>query len=125
MERWLFLYKEPRKKIEKWAYLLRDNFGDYWQFSKFIPYVTAREPMKESYSLENCFKQRGKLETQKLVIGQVFFNKPQIRAVFENKNIFADFIVENTLENYVMADSLFLPLFGFKIENYPYQRTIG
>lgn len=124
MERWLFLEKESREKIENLAYALNEAFENQWDFSQFVQHKTARQPMEKSYSLKDCFMQGGKLRDQKLVVGQVFLRKPMIRMAFLNQDIWADFMVEDTPKNYVRADSLFLPIFGYKLEDYPHQQQI-
>lgn len=121
---WLFLDKEPRKKIEAFSYALEKYFLDSWDLSRYVPDKIARQPVKKSYSLEDCFKSKGQLQDQKLIVGQKFLEKPVIRMAFLNKDIWADFTIENTNENYIQVDSLFLPVFGYKIENYPYQQQL-
>jgi len=122
MEKWLFLHNESRKKIMDFAYSLDTLFPGSWEFSRFVPHKTARQPVEEAYKFEDCFKTKGELRDQKLVVGQIFSKKEVIRSCFRNQDIWADFMVENTNENYTLVDSLFLPAFGYKIENYPHQQ---
>ncbi len=122
MEKWLFLHDEPRAKIEAFASSLDEIFEGSWDFSKFVPHKTARQPVEAGYSIRDCLKIKGQLQDQKLVIGQETYGKEMIRHCFRNQDIWADFMVENTPENYVLVDSLFLPVFGYKLENYPHQQ---
>jgi hypothetical protein len=125
MERWLFLGKERRKKIERFSYDLRDEFGkEFWDFSRFVSHMTARQPVESGYSLDDCFKLAGELRDSKLVIGQMFLRTPMIRSCFRNQDIWADFMVADTPENYIRVDGIFLPIFRYKLEDYPHQQKI-
>jgi len=126
MERWLFLEKESRKKIEIFSYDLREEFGEeFWNFSRFVPHMRAkRQPVADGYSLEDCFKQRKKMNGTKLTIGQEFFGKPSIRIAFRQVDIWADFILEHTASRYEKTGELFVRSFGYKIEDYPHQQQI-
>ncbi len=126
MERWLNLKRESQKKIELLAYALRNDFGnEWWNFTQFVPHNPARQPTSEGYSLEDCFKERGKLEDRKLIIGQVFPSKTVIRMAFLKFPTWADFMVENTPENYLKVAGIFPQIFGYEIEKYPHQITAG
>lgn len=124
MERWLFLERESRKKIERFSYDLRDAFGEeFWNFSRFVPCMTRRQSVADGYSLEDCFKQRKKMGGTKLAIGQEFFRKPSIRIAFQQADIWADFIVEYTASRYEKTGELFTRTFNHTIEDYPHQRS--
>lgn len=125
MEKWLFLHKEPRTKIEAFSRALDEIFEGAWNFSKFVPSKTTRQSVKEGYSIGDCLIVKGELRDQKLVIGQVHLGKPMIKYCFRNQDIWADFMVEDTPRNYIQVDSLFLPTFGHKIENYPLYQEVN
>jgi hypothetical protein len=118
MERWLFIEREPRKKIEDLAYKLREEFGNLWDFSRENnPESMARQPLP-SYSLEQCFMAKEKMKYTKLVIGQEFFGKPQIRLAFSQGEIWADFFVDLSLKNYRETNRIFKEIFGVNIRDY-------
>ena len=124
MERWLFLQNEPKSKIVNFAYNLRDSFGNEYDFSEFVPHKTARQSLP-GYSLEECFKQEVAFRDVKLVIGQVCFNKPQIRFAFRYGNIWNDFMVHQNKKNYQITGDIFLKTFTSTIEEYPSQQQLN
>jgi hypothetical protein len=125
MERWIFLGRERGQNIEQFSYDLRDTFGkDFWNFSRFVPNNVARQPVAEGYSLDDCFKQRKKMQDPKLIIGQEFFGKPSIRLAFRQVDIWADFILEYTEDRYVKTGELFVRNFNHTIDTYPHQHQI-
>lgn len=125
MQRWLFLSKEPRARIEKFSYELTDAFGKTpWEFTKFVQEQVARQPTSKGYFLEDCFRQKGKIEDVKLVIGQENFGKPSIRFAFKHEDIWADFILEHSAERYAKTGELFTRNFNYLLETYPHQHEV-
>jgi len=127
MERWLFLRQEPIKKISSFSHDLNGEFGgDYWNFSRFVPGKAARQPTPKKYSLDDCFREIGRLEDVKLIIGQkILFDGPTIRFAFRYADIWADFILEYTDERYQKTGELFTRTFSHTIESYPNQQTLN
>lgn len=126
MENWIFLHEEPNSRIKEFAYALGDKLGDYWDFSEFVPGKTARQPTNVN-SLEDCFKEEKVMRDKKLVIGQEFSAmgpiKEKIRLAFRYGNIWADYITDNTSENYNLTKEIFKEVFKYPLENYPFQQS--
>jgi hypothetical protein len=127
MERWLFLQDESRKRIKTFAYDLTESLGNNWDFTRFVDYSPRRQPTEKGYSLDDCFKEKGKMEnTVKLVIGQkILINKPTIRFAFRKRDIWADFTCEYNDERYIKTDGVFQKIFSSKIEDYSHQQIIA
>jgi len=125
MERWLFLDEESRKKIEKFSYELRDAFGEeFLSFRRVVPDIHSRQVVYRGYSLDDCFKQKKKMEHVRLIIGQKSsYHEPSIRWAFRQADVWADYILEHTPEHYVKTGELFVHNFNYTIEKYPHQKT--
>lgn len=123
-ERWLFLDRKSRKDIEGLAYNLQDKLGAYWDFSKFVSESIRRQPLP-NYSLETCFQQKSKIIDAKLVIGQRFFNVPQIRFAFRQGDIWADYLKVYDLKSYKLVKAIFQKTFHVLLEDYCPQQLVN
>jgi hypothetical protein len=122
-QRWLFLQKESRRKIENFSYSLREELGNFWNFSEFVPHELARQSLP-NYSLEDCFKQKKKMEDVKLILGQEFFNSSSIRFAFRHVIIWADYIAPYNQKRYELVNGIFQRIFGGNIEDYSPQSIV-
>ncbi|VVB80696.1 Uncharacterised protein [uncultured archaeon] len=122
-QRWIFLSRCARKKIEKFSYSLREELGDFWRFTEFVDFSPARQPLPD-YSLEKCFKQKPKMRDVKLVIGQEFFDGPSIRLAFRHVNVWADYISPYSADRYSLVEGIFQKVFEVPLIDYKPQHII-